>query len=223
VRPGRGPAAWAPALALAVALAGAASLRALPASVAGELPALEAAERRLEDATLALAAARREAQGPQEAVAEARAQSDSWWGPWLLRHRLAQLKARLDRVEAARQAQVEAHATVFTLLSGLEEQLRASLEASLASGAKAGLAGDWRQEQAWRQRVEALEQGVDENPGAGPQERRLLVEARLEQLRRDQRLVAALRARGLLGVAEARQAQAALQASQAAWQARSGR
>jgi hypothetical protein len=218
VKPGKRALAWA----LASLLFGG-QARALPPSVASELPALAAAERRLEDATLALAAARREALGPQEDVNAARAQAATWWGQWWLRHRLAQLKGCLDRVEAARQEQVEAHATVFTLLSGLEEELRGAMEKAVSAGLPDGLALDWRQEQAWRRRVEALEQGLDQSPGSGPQERRLLVEARLQQLRRDQRLAQALRSRGLLSAAEAGQAQQALVASEAEWQARARR
>lgn len=211
------------ALGLALLLAWAAGpLRALPPSVQAELPALQDAERRLEDATLALAAARREALGPQEDVAAARAQAGAGWGSWWLRHRLAQLKERLDRVESARQAQVAAHAAVFELLSGLEEELRASLELGLGRR-EGGLAADWRQEQAWRQRVEALEQGLERTPGTGSQERRLLAEARLEQLRRDQRLALALRRRGQLSQADAEQAQRSLDRSQAAWLGRLGR
>lgn len=194
---------------------------ALPPSVAAELPALQAAERALEDSTLALAAARREALGPEEAVAEARAQADHWWGDWWLRHRLSQLKLSLDQVEAARQAQVRAHALVFALLSGLEEELRGSLEARAARNA-VGLGADWAQEQAWRERVEALEQGLERTPGTGPGEHHLLGEARLGQLRRDERLAALLQRLGVLSSVQVRHAEASLQASEARWRGRLG-
>jgi hypothetical protein len=204
---------WALLLLASTAAAG------LPPSVERELPAFQAAEQRLEDATLALAAARREALGPQEAVAQARAQAGTWWGAWWLQRRLAQLKQRLDQVEAARQAQVEAHSAVFILLSGLEEELRASLEKELASPSP-GLADAWRTQRDWSRRVEALERGLERNPGTAPEERRLLAEARLDQIRRDLRLVEALQRRRLISPAESAEARSTLALALDQWQGR---
>jgi hypothetical protein len=83
-----------------------------------------------------------------------------------------------------------------------------------------GLADAWRTQRDWSRRVEALERGLERNPGTGPEERRLLAEARLDQLRRDLRLVDVLRRQGGLSPAEAAEARAALQASTDLWQSR---
>lgn len=181
-----------------------ASGAALPPAVLAVLPALAEAERQLQDATLDLEAARREAEPAQREADEAR-DVGGWWGGWLLRRRLAGLKVKLDAVEAARRSQAAARQSEFTLLTGLEEELRSTLEKALGSTATPGagtLALWWEQKQAWTRRVEALEaaeQSAAATPTAGePGGRSLLVEARLEQLERDARLLDALRARGVL-------------------------
>lgn len=155
----------------------------LPPTVASELGPLRVSEQTLQEATLGLAAARREALPAAAAVEEARADASTWWGGWLLKRRLAELKRRLDRVEAARQSQAQAHAALFSLLSGMEEELRGQLEGLSARSPEA--AGWWRQEQDWRSRVESLEAGLELAPSAPPEQGRLLAEARRQQLRRD--------------------------------------
>lgn len=191
---------------------------AFPPTVAGMLPQLDAAERRLQGATLAHEAARREAQPEQEAVAEARAGADRWLGQWRLRRALGRLKARLDAVESARVERDAARQELFLLLTGAEEELRGALEKALGGPKGAApLAEWWRQEQAWSGRLEALELAKDEAPGEGGKAKALLAQARLEQLQRDQALLQGLARRGVLPPGELRRERARLDSTQKQW------
>ena len=194
---------------------------ALPASVSSILPGLSEAERHLQDATLELEAARRDAEPVQAAVTDARAHASSFWGRWLLQRRLAELKQKLDKVEAGRVAQSRAREEVFTVLTGLEEELRSALETALSAKAKPP-AGElqlwWRQKMAWSRRVEALEAGGDERVEAGGAERqRLLREARAEQRERDLHLLDALERSGALPAAEAATERKGMKADRQRW------
>lgn len=197
------------ALAFALALASVLRGGALPDTVTVILPRLALAERQLQDATLDLQAARRDAEPAQVEVTEARAEEAHWWGRWRLRRSLAALKERLDKVEQARVAQADAHAAVFTILTGLEEELRSALEAALQRKARGPSAPPleawWRQKQAWSRRVEALEGDQEEGrkDGAVAAHSQLLAEARLEQLDRDRGILEALAGRGILAAPEA--------------------
>jgi chromosome segregation ATPase len=205
------------ALALLLLLLAAQGRAALPPSVAGLQPGLAEAERHLQDATLELEAARREAEPLQAEVTEARAHADTFWGAWRLRRHLARLKERLDKVETARVAQSRAREEVFTVLTGLEEELRGALESALlAKGRpvpKADLLAWWSQRSAWSRRVAALEAGSDERAEAGgEQRRRLLGEARAEQWQRDLALVDAMQRKGIMDAGQAKRERAALKA-----------
>lgn len=195
---------------------------ALPPSVQAILPSLGEAERHLQDATLELEAARRDADPVQVSVTEARASAASFWGRWRLRRRLAELKQHLDKVEAARVAQSRAREEVFAVLTGLEEELRGALESAVATRAKglkpSALQEWWRQKLAWSRRVEALEAGSEERAEAGGEERRrLLGEARAEQWERDLKLLDGLERRGALSAPEAAQERRVLQAARQRW------
>lgn len=191
---------------------------AFPPAVASMLPQLDAAERRLQGATLAHEAARREAQPEQEAVADARAGAGRFLGQWRLRRALGRLKARLDAVEAARVERDAARQELFLLLTGAEEELRGALEKAVAGPrSSAPLADWWHQEQAWSARLEALELAKDEAPGEGAKAKGLLAQARLEQLQRDQALLQGLARRGSLPAGEIRRERARLDSTQKQW------
>lgn len=170
---------------------------AFPPAVEALRPQLDEAERRLQGATLAHEAARREAEPASEAVAQARAQADHWWGRWLLRRDLGRLRERLDKVEAARVEREAARQELFLLLTGAEEELRGALEKALRGAAgKADLGDWWRQERSWSLRLESLELAYeDEARDDASHPYRLLAQARLEQLGRDRRILDGLRAR----------------------------
>jgi len=215
--------AYAPfALAIALALGPALPGRAagLPPTVAAELPALAAAERSLQDATLELQAARREAEPAQKAADAARG-GDGLWARWWLRRKLADLKAKLDAVESARQARARSRQAEFTVLSGLEEELRGSLESGLGEvpPAKGDWAAWWRQKQEWTRRVEALEAATEETEGA-PDAGALLTEVRLAQIARDRRIVAILKEKGVLAPLEAQSQIRELDRSRTWWGSR---
>lgn len=190
-----------------------------PPSIEAMRPALAQAERRLQDATLAHEAARREAGPYNEAAVQARARADHWWGRWRLRRALGRLKERLDRVEAARVEQEAARQELFLLLTAMEEELRGALERALAAdGRQRGLRGWWQQEQAWSRRLEALESGLDDPSRPDPARRpALLAQARLEQLERDLGLLRTLAGRGLLDPAAARADEVRLRESLRRW------
>lgn len=213
------------AAALALLLLGGA-LRArgeeLPSSVQAMLPALDAAERALQDSTLDLEAARRDAAPAQRAVDAARGDGEGWLQRWRLERALARLKERLDAVETARRGQASARQAEFTLLSGLEEELRGSLEAALAKGSggpdPAVLGLWWTQEQAWSRRVEALEAAALEASESGGQgQGALLMETRLQELDRDEGLLGLLQKRRVLGAAQARAQRLQIQELRRRW------
>lgn len=204
--------------ALLFALAAHAAADPFPPTVAAMLPQLSEAELRLQGASLAHEAARREAVPEQEAVAAARAQSQHWWGRWRLRRALGRLKERLDRVERSRVEREAARQQLFQLLTGLEEELRGALETAAAAPKLApGLAAWWRQEQAWSARLEALELADEAGQAEAVPRNRLLAQARLEQLQRDQALLKALARRGALPPEGLRQEQARLDRAQKQW------
>jgi hypothetical protein len=191
---------------------------ALPAGVRAMLPGLADAERRLQDSTLDLEAARRDAAPAQRDVDSARAaaESGSWLARWRLERDLARLKVKLDGVESARVSQAGARQNEFTLLSGVEEELRGSLEAACsrpgAAPAPAVLELWWEREQAWSRRVEALEaSGPEVGDSVGRDEGGILVETRLQELDRDEALLESLRKRGVLSAAAAREQRSILQ------------
>jgi hypothetical protein len=169
---------------------------------------IQAAERRLQDASLELQVARHAAGPLQEKVVEARQQSGTWWGAWLLKRRLGQLKASLDKVEAARAAQVAARQELALLLTGVEEELLSALEVSLATAPK--VAGPaltekwkawWQQKRAWHQRLLALapeEEPAGSGAGGTRESTRIREEARQAQLEREANLVQALKKRRAL-------------------------
>jgi hypothetical protein len=147
-------------LALAAATLGAA---ALPPAAESLRPAIQLAERRLQDASLQMEAARHAAQPAQEELNEARQGASSWWGSWVYERRLGQLKTRLDAVEAARAAQAEARQELSLLLTGADEELSTALEASLGAAGASQAAADvekwrswWAQKRAWQQRLGSL-------------------------------------------------------------------
>lgn len=178
-------------------------------------PQLAHAERRLQDATLAQAAAQRESEPASQAVAEARKHAEHWWGRWLLRRDLNRLKESLDRVEAARVEKEAARQQLFLLLTGAEEELRGALERGLqARGEQAALKAWWAQERAWSQRLESLEAAYeDERLGDSPGRFQLLAQARLEQLQRDRQILKGLRAQALIPGPEAERDALSLQAA----------
>lgn len=206
---------------LAAVLTAAPPSGALPADVEEMQVPLAAAERRLQDATLALAAARRDAEPASQAAAQARAGADGWLGRWRLRRALADLKDRLDRVEKARVERAAARNELFLLLTGVEEEMRGALEKALGRpGGAAPLASWWAHEQGWSRRLEALEAAPSD--ATDPPRSSLLAQARVEQLERDVRILAALRARGALGPAQARADGRALADSLRRWRRAAG-
>lgn len=178
-------------------------------------PQLAQAERRLQDATLAHAAAQRESEPASEAVTEARKHAEHWWGRWLLRRDLNQLKGRLDKVEAARVEKEAARQQLFLLLTGAEEELRGALERGLqARESQAALKGWWVQERAWSQRLESLEAAYeDARLGDSPGRFQLLAQARLEQLQRDRLILKGLKVQALISGAEAQRDAQSLKAA----------
>jgi hypothetical protein len=202
-----------------VLLPGLLGASALPPSVAEIQPGLQAAERRLQDASLAFEAARRESLPAVQAASLARAASGSWWGRWRLRRALAELKTRLDRVEAARAERAAAREQLFLLLTAAEEELRTSLEKALAgkgtAGQAAGLGAWWEQEQGWSSRLESLEAApadATDAPHSG-----LMAQARVEQLERDTAILTQLSRKGLIPAAQVRQDDRQLKAMLARW------
>jgi hypothetical protein len=186
-------------LILAVATMGAAGL---PPGAAALQEPIRAAERRLQDASLELQVAKHAAGPLQEKVSEARQRASTWWGSWLLKRRLGQLKASLDKVEAARAAQVAARQDLALLLTGADEELTAALEVSLGGAPKPSPAmiekwrAWWLQRRAWQQRLVALAPGEDEaasGPGTGRESVRIREEARQAQAEREAALIDSLR------------------------------
>jgi hypothetical protein len=166
-----------------------------------------AAERRLQDASLELQVAKRAAGPVQEKVVEARQQAGHWWGPWLLQRRLGQLKTSLDKVEAARAAQVAARQELALLLTGAEEELLSALEVSLEASPRGSPAlvekwrAWWQQRRVWQQRLEALSPVDDEPAPSGrtaKESRRIRQEALQAQAQRESELIASLRKHGAL-------------------------
>lgn len=207
--------AWAAVL---IALWAAPLPAAWPSEVAALLPRLEPAERRLQDATLAQEAARREAQPASDAVVEARLGADHWWGRWRLRRALGRLKGRLDRVEAARVEREAARQELFMLLTALEEELRSALEGSLAAAMpKEQRRSWWEQTQAWSKRLEGLESAVDAAAASEQERSKLLAQARLEQLVRDLAILDALERKAVLSPAEARTERSRLRRAVERW------
>lgn len=208
-------------LALLAAALGAAPF---PGQVEGLRPQLAQAELRLQDASLAHEAARREAQPEAEAVAAARSASDHWWGRWRLRRALARLKARLDRVEAARVEQEAARQDLFAILTALEEELRSALEKRLAAPPRPAegpeLRAWWAQLQAWSTRLEGLEGHAAPAPSEERKARsQVLAQARVEQLERDLALLGRLKQLGILGPDAQRADARRLNGSLARWRA----
>jgi hypothetical protein len=185
-------------LALLCALASLAPLQgALPPAAEVLLPSIQAAERRLQDASLQLESARRAAQPQEKQVTEARRSAGTWWGSWLYQHRLGQLKDRLDSVESARVAQASARQELSLLLNGADEEMSTALEASLSGatapgpGAVAQWRTWWRQKRAWQERLAELEpQG---KPAAGGEaSRRIQEELGRAQVEREKALLESL-------------------------------
>jgi hypothetical protein len=207
------------ALAIAAVLLAAGAVAAgFPPSVEALLPQLTQAETRLQGATLAHEAARREAAPEQEAVAQARAQSEHWWGRWRLRRALGRLKTRLDEVERSRVEREAARQELFLLLTGLEEELRGALEkAAVGPKPKAPLAQWWRQEQAWSSRLETLELAKEEGVLEASPKNRLLAQARLQQLQRDSALLKVLERRRILDLGEVMSEEKRLASAQKLW------
>ena len=163
---------------------------------------IEAAERRLQDASLELQAAKHDAVPLQNQVIQARPGAGSWWGSWLLKRRLGQLKISLDKVEAARAAQAAAREDLALLLTGAQEELLGAMEISLAVTPKASAVllekwkAWWQQREIWQQRLEALGAGDDETvetANGNAESKRIRTEARQAQLERENALVAALK------------------------------
>lgn len=206
-------------LALLLLWASSAAAAAWPPELESLLPGLPAAERRLQDASLAHEAARRESQPANDAVSAARSEAQHWWGRWRLRRALGRLKDRLDKVEAARVEREAARQELFLLLTALEEELRSALEKGLRAPqrpAPAVLKAWWRQAQAWAQRLEALEAG-QEAAAPAPEQKRLLAQARLEQLERDRELLKVLSQRRVLDAGEANAESLRLERSWRRW------
>lgn len=191
----------------------------LPPAVEAVMPRLGAVEQRLQEATLAHEAARREALPAEAAVAEARRGQGSWWGDRRLRRALARFKDRLDAVEQARRIRADAREDLFVMLTAAEEELRSALEKGLAAGRlKAEAEPWWQRLQAWSRRLEALESAPGESQDAGGADRRrLLAQARLEQIERDRRLLAGLTAARLLSRAEAEASRSRLRGALQRW------
>jgi hypothetical protein len=185
--------------ALALGLLGAGGLwsASLPPQAKALLPSIQAAEQRLQGASLQLEAARHDAEPLQVLVDQSRAEGDSWWGAWLLKRRLGQLKVRLDSVEAARAEQAAAHQDLVLLLTGADEEISGALEQSLGDvkddSMKATWAAWWWQKQAWQQRLAALQpQGQLPPAGQGQQPPSILREALQIQAQREKALLDAL-------------------------------
>jgi hypothetical protein len=181
---------------------------ALPPQANALLPAIQAAEQRLQGASLQLEAARHDAEPLQVLVDRSRAEGDSWWAAWLLKRRLGQLKVRLDSVEAARAEQAAAHQDLVLLLTGADEEISGALEQSLSEvkndGMNATWAAWWRQKQAWQQRLAAL-QPQDGAPPAGQKGQQpsgILREAWQIQAQREKALLDALGRRRALSAKE---------------------
>jgi len=184
---------------LALGLLGAGGLwgAALPPPAKALLPAIQAAEQRLQGASLQLEAARHDAEPLQMLVDQSRAEGDSWWGAWLLKRRLGQLKVRLDSVEAARAEQAAAHQDLVLLLTGADEEISGALEQSLSQvkddSMNATWAAWWRQKQAWQQRLAALQpQGALLQAAPGRESSSILREALQIQAQREKALLDAL-------------------------------
>jgi hypothetical protein len=178
---------------------------ALPPAAEELRPAMEAAERRLQDASLQLEVAKHAAQPVQNQVAQARQNADTWWGSWLYKHRLGQLKDRLDRVESARAAQASARQELCLLLTGADEEMSTALETSLGAAAGKRDAGElaqwrawWQQKRAWQQRLAALEPGA----GQGTVSADIQRELKRAQEERERGLLGALYRRGALSKGE---------------------
>lgn len=214
--------AW--VLALAWACLAVPALAELPQSVQAVMPQLNAAERRLQDETLAHEAARREALPAEAAVAEARQGQGTWWGDRRLRRALARLKERLDRVESARRSRAAAREELFVMLTAAEEELRSALELGLARRSLGADAAPWWERlQAWSRRLEALESAPSESGEAGGGARqRLLAQARLEQIQRDRRLLKGLQKAGLLSASEAGESRRRLDEALRRWKGLAG-
>jgi hypothetical protein len=193
-------------LGLALGLLGAHGLwsAALPPQAKALLPAIQAAEQQLQGASLQLEAARHDAEPLQVLVDQSRAEGESWWGAWLLKRRLGQLKVRLDSVEAARAEQAAAHQDLVLLLTGADEEISGALEQSLSEvkgdSMNATWAAWWWQKQAWQQRLAALQpQGMLPVGGQGQAPSSILREALQIQAQREKALLDALGRRHALG------------------------
>ena len=179
-----------------------------PPAVEALRPSIQSAERRLQDASLQLEAARHAAEPLQDEVAAARLKANTWWGSWLLTRRLGQLKTSLDAVETARAAQASARQDLALLLTGADEELSGALEASLASNANKGAAvverwrAWWHQKRTWQQRLLALDPASDAQAAPGKEPQRIRQEALLAQAERERALVEALHRRRALTDAE---------------------
>jgi hypothetical protein len=206
---------WEACLGAALWLTAAAGLpaAALPPAAEALRAPLQAAERRLQDCTLELQAAKRAVEPLTAEVAQDRQSAGAWWGRWLLKRSLGRLKQGLDKVEAARAAQVEARQRLALLLTAMDEELSGALEASLGGLAgrrpdaegKAKLQGWWRQKRAWQRRLEALDpaSGADIEADAPPAGRLIRLEARQAQVERELGLLGALAGAGALPAGEA--------------------
>ena len=179
-----------------------------PPAVEALRPSIQNAERRLQDASLQLEATRHAAEPLQDEVAGARLKAGTWWGSWLLKRRLGQLKTSLDAVETARAAQASARQDLALLLTGADEEMNAALEASLSTPANKGPAFTerwrawWRQKRAWQQRLLALDPASDAQAAPGKEPQRIRQEALLAQGERERSLVDALHRRQALTEAE---------------------
>lgn len=178
-----------------------------PPAVESLRPTIQVAERRLQDVSLELQAAKHAAEPVQGQVAEARSNAGTWWGTWILKRRLGQLKTSLDRVERARAGQAAARQELALLLTGADEELSTALEASLTANSKrsdkallAKWHAWWDQKRAWQQRLDALE------PASDPDESETSTSGEAQGIRHEARQAQWERERSLVEVLEKRRA-----------------
>lgn len=185
----------------------------LPPAVEALRPSIQVAERRLQDISLELQAAKHAAEPLQGQVNDARSHANTWWGSWILKRRLGQLKTSLDRVESARSGQAAARQELALLLTGADEELSSALETSLAANVKKSDKALllkwqvwWEQKRAWQQRLDALEPSGDADSNvtaAGGEAGRIRQEARQAQWEHESALVELLEHRRALSGREA--------------------
>jgi hypothetical protein len=181
----------------------------LPPQAGALLADMEKAERGLQDSSLELEAARREAQPAAASVAEARREEGRFLGRWRLNRALARLKEKLDRVESARVAQARARERLILLLNGLDEEVTAALEVPSSTGTARRYAW-WEQKRAWQRRLESLDPWTAGSGGRQARGRRL--EVRLAFLEREATLVESLLSQGVLEPYQAARERARLEA-----------